>query len=254
VFVTQPTAFDIPSEVQELLQRYVKETTALFGQQLEGIILYGSAVRGEFLPGRSNVNLLLLVNGYEREGLKRYAKAQRRWSREQFAVPLLLTEADLTKPGTVFPLEYLEIQEQHRVLWGRDPFIGLHIDRTHLGYQVRQGLEGNLLRLRQRFIEGGGTEEAITMLLPLSLTALLPCLRGLQRLAGEPPLFHSEPLLANVQAMTGLDLTGFMDVLHLKRGIISPGPVEVPRLYDRYVENLQRLISQVQPDGTLKTP
>ncbi|MCK6499797.1 MAG: nucleotidyltransferase domain-containing protein, partial [Nitrospira sp.] len=110
--MTQPTAFDIPSEVQELLQRYVKETTALFGQQLEGIILYGSAVRGEFLPGRSNVNLLLLVNGYEREGLKRYAKAQRRWSREQFAVPLLLTEADLTKPGTVFPLEYLEIQEQ----------------------------------------------------------------------------------------------------------------------------------------------
>lgn len=249
--MTQPTVLDIPSEVQQLLKRYVKETTALLGSQLEGILLYGSAVRGEFLPGRSNINLLLMVSGYDREGLKRYAKAHKRWSREQFVVPLVLTEADLTQPGTVFPLEYLEIQEQHRVLWGRDPFIGLHIDRTHLAYQVRQGLQGNLVRLRQRFIEGGGTEEAIAMLLPLSLTALLPCLRGLQRLAGQPPLFQSEALLAGIQAMTGIDLTGLNDVLHLKRGIITPGPVEVPRLFDRYAANLDALIALVRPDGTV---
>ena len=61
--MTQPTALDIPSEVQQLLQRYVKETTALLGSQLEGIVLYGSAVRGEFLPGRSNINLLLWFQG-----------------------------------------------------------------------------------------------------------------------------------------------------------------------------------------------
>ena len=168
--MTQPTTLDIPSDVQQLLQRYVKETTALLGRQLEGILLYGSAVGSEFLPGRSNLNLLLMVSGYEREGMRRYAKAHKRWSREQFVVPLVVTEADLTKPGTVFPLEYLEIQEQHRVLWGRGPFIGLRIDRTHLAYQVQQGIQGNLVRLRQRFIEGGGTEEAMAMLLPLSLT------------------------------------------------------------------------------------
>ncbi len=251
VFVTQPTALDIPSEVQQLLQRYVKETTALLGSQLEGILLYGSAVGGEFLPGRSNVNLLLMLSGYEREGMQRYAKAHKRWSREQFVVPLVVTEAELTKAGTVFPLEYLEIQERHRVLWGRDPFIGLHIDRTHLAYQVLQGIHSNLVRLRQRFIEGGGTEEAMTMLLPLSLTALLPCLRGLQRLAGQPALFQSDALLTAIRSLTGLDLTGLGDVLELKRGIISPGPVEVPRLYERYAGNLDALIALVRPDGTV---
>jgi predicted nucleotidyltransferase len=249
--VTQPTTLDIPSDIQQLLQRYVKETTALVGGQLEGILLYGSAVRGEFLPGRSNINLLLMLSSYDREGLKRYAKAHKRWSREQFVVPLVVTEAELTRPGTVFPLEYLEIQEQHRVLWGRDPFIGMHIDRTHLGYQVQQGLQGNLVRLRQRFIEGGGTEEAISMLLPLSLTALLPCLRGLQRLAGQPPLFQSDALLAGIQKMTGIDVTGFNEVLQLKRGIISPGPVEVPRLFDRYAATLAALIQVVGPEGIL---
>jgi len=249
--VTQPTALDIPSEVQQLLKRYVKETTTLLGSQLEGILLYGSAVGGEFLPGRSNLNLLLMLTEYEREGMKRYAKAHKRWSREQFVVPLLVTEAELTRPGTVFPLEYLEIQEQHRVLWGRDPFIGMHIDRTHLAYQVQQGIQGNLVRLRQRYIEGGGTEEAMTMLLPLSLTALLPCLRGLQRIAGQPALFQSDALLAGVRTLTGLDLAGLNDVLELKRGIISPGPVEVPRLFERYAANLEALIALICPDGTV---
>ena len=220
-------------------------------------------MRGEFLPGRSNINLLLMVSGYDREGLRRYAKTHKRWSREQFVVPLVLTEPELTRPGLVFPLEYLEIQEQHRVLWGRDPFIGLHIDRTHLAYQVRQELQGNLVRLRQRFIEGGGTEEAIAMLLPLSLTALV-CLYLATSMTSEathagPPswlvcllvaaLFQSDALLAGIQTMTGIDFAGLTDVLHLKRGIITPGPVEVPRLFDRYAANLDALIALVGPDG-----
>ena len=55
----------LPNETQKLLHTYVKEVKTLFGEQLEGVLLYGSAVRGEFLQGRSNLNLLLLVSSYE---------------------------------------------------------------------------------------------------------------------------------------------------------------------------------------------
>ena len=116
---------------------------------------------------------------------------------------------------------------------------------------LRRELRYTLVRLRQRYIEGGGTEEAMTMLLPLSLTALLPCLRGLQRLAGQPALYQSDALLASIRHMTGLDLVGLGDVLELKRGIISPGPVEVPRLFERYAGNLDALLAVIRPDGTV---
>ena len=51
----------LPGDTQKLLKTYVKEVKGVFGEQLEGMLLYGSAVRGEFLPGRSNLNILLLV-------------------------------------------------------------------------------------------------------------------------------------------------------------------------------------------------
>jgi predicted nucleotidyltransferase len=63
----------LPSDIQKLLQAYVKEVKGQFGEQLEGMLLYGSAVRGEFLPGRSNLNILLLVSSYDSAVLKQYS-------------------------------------------------------------------------------------------------------------------------------------------------------------------------------------
>jgi hypothetical protein len=120
----------LSNETQKLLQTYVKEVNAAFGDQLEGLLLYGSAVRGEFLKGRSNLNILLLVSSYDSAVLKQYSLLHRRWSQEQIVVPLFLTEEELRMSAAVFPLEFLEIQEQHRVLDGRDPFIGFHDNFT----------------------------------------------------------------------------------------------------------------------------
>lgn len=231
----------LPAEIQQTLRAYAKDVRETFGTRLEGLILYGSAVRGEFLPGRSNLNLLLLVSSYDSALLKQYGKLHRRWSKERIVVPLFLTEAELTASASVFPLEYSEIQEQHRLLGGRDPFVGFHVDTRHLTFEAVQGLRSNLLRLRQRFVEGGGTEEAATILLTLSITSVLPCLRGVQRALGKPVSAGSEALLKEVGSQWSLDLRGLHDALLLKRGQISPGPHEVPRLFDRYMHDLEAL-------------
>lgn len=236
----------LPDETQQLLRSYVKDVVQVYGNQLEGVLLYGSAVRGEFLPGRSNLNLLLFVSSYDVAVLKKYSGIHKRWNKEQIVVPLFLTKDDLQSASLVFPLEYLDILECHRVLWGQDPFVGFKVDTRHLASEVLQGLRGNLLRVRQRFVEGGGTEEAVTILLPLSITALLPVLRGAQRLLGRPVLSHGEPLLKDIEAQCAIDLSGLRDALLLKRGQISPGQKEVPRLMDRYLENLTRLVTTLE--------
>lgn len=236
----------LPDETQKLLQTYVKDVKGRFGEKLEGMLLYGSAVRGEFLPGRSNLNILLLVSSYDSVVLKQYGSLHRHWSKEQIVVPLFLTEEELHTSAAVFPLEFLEIQEQHRVLGGRDPFIGFHVKTDRLREAVVQGLTSNLLRLRQRYVEGGGSDDATTILLPLSITATLPLLRGVQRLLGRPVLSHSDAVIKDVAEQLKLDLQGLLDAWLLKRGQISPGPHEVPRLFDRYLQAATMLTRAVE--------
>ena len=242
----------LPDDTQKLLQTYVKEVTGTFGEQMEGLLLYGSAVRGEFIPGRSNLNILLLVSSYDSAVLKQYSALHRRWSKEQIMVPLFLTEEELHMSAAVFPLEFLEIQEQHRVLGGRDPFIGFHVKTDRLRDAVVQGFASHLLRLRQRYVEGGGGAEATTILLLLSITSMLPLLRGVQRLLGRPPLSHSDAAISDVAEDLKLDLQGLLDAWLLKRGQISPGPHEVPRLFDRYLQaatQLTRAVAQLPQLG-----
>ncbi|HEV8327653.1 MAG TPA: hypothetical protein VGQ08_09225 [Nitrospiraceae bacterium] len=242
----------LPDEIQKLLRTYVKDVKGVFGEQLEGMLLYGSAVRGEFLPGRSNLNILLLVSSYDSAVLKKYGALHRHWSKEQIVVPLFLTEEELHTSAAVFPLEFLEIQEQHRVLGGRDPFIGFHVKTDRLRETVVQGVTSHLLRLRQRYVEGGGSDDATTILLPLSITSIVPLLRGVQRLLGRPVLSHSDAVIKDVAEQLKLDLQGLLDVLLLKRGQISPGPREVPRLFDRYLQAatlLTRAVAQLLQQG-----
>lgn len=236
----------LPDEYQQHLRAYVKDVQRVYGGALDGVLLYGSAVGGEFLPGRSNLNIVLVVTSTKADVLKKYSGLHRRWAKEQIVVPLFVTQADLPAMALVFPLEYLEIQEQHRLLAGQDPFVGFTVDQRHLLPEVLQSLRGNLLRVRQRFIEAGGTEEAITILLPLSLTAILPCLRGAQRLLKRPVLFHGEPLLKDFETLLSIDLSGLRDAWLLKRGQISPGQKEVPRLMERYLESLEQLVRAVE--------
>jgi hypothetical protein len=235
---------EIPESVRETLRPYMEQVKKLFGNAFEAVILYGSAAGVEYLPGKSNINLLILLAKQDTGLLKQYAALHKRWQKEQIVVPLFLTAAELKSSLALFPLEYLEIQEQHVLLAGRDPFPELRIDLKNLRTQCEQELRGNLLRLRQRFVEGGASTEAITILLPLSFTALMPCLRGLLRAKERPVERSADGVLQAVEKEFGIDTAAFQDVLNLKRGIISPGPAEAPRLFDRYAATLQALIDK----------
>jgi hypothetical protein len=236
----------LPEQTQKILRSYVQDVAETFGDRLEAVLLYGSAVRGDFLPGRSNVNVLLFLSSYDVSLLRQYAAVHAKWSKEQVVAPLFLTKDDLQASAFVFPLEYHDIQECHRVLWGQDPFVGFKVDHRHLAGEVLQSLRGNLVRMRQRLVEEGGREEAMTILLPLSITALLPVLRGVQRLLDRPVLSQGEALVRDLESCFEVDLGALREALSLKRGHTSPGQKEVPRLMDRYLDGLGRLVAAVE--------
>ncbi len=243
---SERTIEGLPEQTQKLLQAYAKEVKSTFGDPLEGLLIYGSAVRGEFLPGRSNLNLLLLVTGYDAAMLQRYQPVHKRWSKEGVIIPLFLTDQEIRTSSALFPLEFLEIQEHHRVLGGRDPFVGFHVDPGRVRDAVMQGLAGHVLRLRQRFVEAGGANDAVMILLPLAVTSAVPLLRGIQRMRGWPVLTQSDAVIKDVADRLQIDLQGIQEALMLKRGIISPGPSEIPRVFDRYLKAATMLAEAMQ--------
>lgn len=229
-----------------MLRSYVAEVARIFGPTLEGILLYGSAACGDYLPGRSNLNLMVILSAHDAVKLGQYAKVHRRWQKEGIVVPLFLTGWEVRTGADCFPLEYLDVMHAHVLLKGRDPFPELSINLGNLRAQCEQEIRGNLLRLRQRFVEGAGKPEAAAILMPLSLTALLPALKGILRLLGLRVPASADAVLADLKADLGVDPAVFQEVLSLKRGLITPGPVELPRLFERYLSTLQDVVERLE--------
>jgi predicted nucleotidyltransferase len=63
----------VPEDVRRTLRSYLADVTKVFGPEVEAVILYGSAARGDYLPGRSNVNLLILLKRQDGALLREYA-------------------------------------------------------------------------------------------------------------------------------------------------------------------------------------
>lgn len=237
---------EMPEEVQRTLRTYLGQLRREIGDHLEGVILYGSLARGEYVQGRSNINLLVIIRQFSIEIGRRCGSLHRRWGKDRVLAPLMMTEEELRTSLDVFPLEYLDMKYHHVLLEGRDPFPELHLNESNLKAQCQQELMGNVLRVRQRFIEGEGRVEAIQALLLLSITALIPCLRGLLRMFGHSSTGTAVTILEGLPKTLQVDPTVFQEVLNLKRGLSSPGTKEFPRLLERYLKALQGLMKHVR--------
>jgi hypothetical protein len=188
----------------------------------------------------------VLVRHLTVDGLQRAGRLHRQWGKHQIVAPLMMTEEELRRSCYLFPLEYLQMQDHHVLLIGRDPFGACPIEDRQLGWQCEQELMVNLFRLRQRFVEGEGRAEAIRALLILSITAVLPCLRGLLRVLGQPSKGRDVEILERLPGALQFEATVLLEMLHMKRGMSSPGTLEWPKVYERYLQNLESLSTRVR--------
>jgi hypothetical protein len=239
-------SLDLPEDVREILEKYLTVLKKDWHDILEGVLLFGSAARGDFIAGRSNINILMIVGPLSVDLLQRAGRLHRQWGKHQIVAPLMMTQEELRRSCHLFPLENLQMQEHHVLLIGRDPFATLEIEDKQLGWQCEQELMVNLFRLRQRFVEGEGRAEAIQALLILSITAVLPCLRGLLRVLGQTSKGRDVQILERLPQALQFEPTVLLEILHMKRGMSSPGPLEWPKVYERYLQNLESLCKRVQ--------
>ncbi len=240
-----PIVKELPDEARQALRRCVTELKTLLEAEPASLVLFGSAARGEYLPGRSNLNLLIVPERVDVALLRRLAQAWKRWSRDQILAPLVLTRAELAVSARLFPLECLDLLAAHVLLAGDDPFRGLEVEEAGLHEACERELRNNVLRLRQRVLEGGGGEEAMSMLLCLSTTSAVPALRGLLRLRERPIPRSSDAVIQEAAAAWGFDPLALHEGFKLKRGLISPGPKELPRLFQRHLEALDDIVQRL---------
>lgn len=196
------------------LDELVTQLRAAYGTSLRSVILYGSAAAGgaEHVAKRSDYNVLVVVDQVPLDRLRELSAVTRAWREAGNHPPMTFTEREWRESGDVFAMEYADILERNKVLYGDPPFAGIVVDRDDLRLQLEREAMGVLLRLRGGVLLAGNDSGEQIKLMSASLSTLMAVFRGILRLAGRTPPHGYAEIAREVGALTGVDATPFETV------------------------------------------
>ena len=227
------------------LDELVRQLRAAYGGELRSVVLYGSAAAGEHIPKRSDYNVLVIVDALDVARLRAASAVARAWSETGSPPPLTLTMSEWRGSADIFPMEYADILERHKVLYGDAPFDGIAVDRSHLRLQLELEAMGKLLRLRQGVLAAGGNEKGLIELLANSLSSIMVIFRATVRLHGQVPPSDNLALADMVARLAGLEASPFARVVRHVRLEKTLGPAEAGEVLAGYVDGMQRLVAHL---------
>lgn len=225
------------TKLTELVNR-LKEAA---GKNLESVLLYGSAARGEYKPGASDVNILCTLVTMDLHELQLLAPVVHWWTKEEKEPPPLffLTE-ELHRSTDVFAIESLDLKRAHRVLYGNDPIAELDVPMNLHRVQVERDLRMLLMRLRQHALLAGKNELEYTTTLKKSDSTSLVLLRHTLLAFGEEPPEQPSAIFEKIAALTGANAAAFQDVHDFREG--AAAEKDIFKIYDAYLRAVEKVI------------
>jgi predicted nucleotidyltransferase len=171
--------------VQSVLEPFLADVDRVLGDRYSAV-LYGSAARGDFVQGRSDINVLMVLEDVSPGVLRSLASAFGAWRKAAQEPPLLLSRAEWLGAADAFPVEISDMRAAYRVLRGGDPLGELSVARTDLRRALEREFRGKLLRLRQGYVTLANDPAALSGVVAESVGTILVLYRALLTLLGRP--------------------------------------------------------------------
>jgi hypothetical protein len=215
------------------------------GDNLQSVILYGSAANGEFHRDFSNVNLLCVLRETSFATLTSITPAVKWWSGQKHHPPLVLNREELERSTDVFSIELLDMQQRHRVLFGEDVLSGLqipmHLHRAQVEYELRE----KLILLRGHFLLVGDSEGQLWDLMLRSLASFITLFRHTLIALGDAAQRSKRDAVQALSLRVQFDSSAFLQLLDVREGKAERKQFDGKDVFTRYLHGIQQVTAAV---------
>lgn len=231
--------------MERVLNQLVEKLKKSFDDRLVSVVLYGSAAVGDHDGRFSDINVLCVLRELGLRELADSAPVVRWWRELGNPSPLMLTVEEVRNATDCFPIEFHDITERHRVLYGEDVVAGLEVDDAFYRAQVEHELRAKLLRLRQKAAGVMRDRELLRTLLADSLPTFCTLFRHALRLAGHEAPFEKRGVLAAVREKLGVETGPLERILDFREGRIRARQLDPAPLLESYLGAIQSVVAVV---------
>jgi hypothetical protein len=231
-------------DLDQTLRQFTQDVKEIYADTLLALILYGSAASGDYVAGRSNINLLVLLMEVTPDELRKCTGYLPGWHKQGISTPLFVDPPYVRCSVDVFPMEFLDMKQRYRLLFGQDFLQGIELDLEHLRFQCEQELKGKMLKLRQLYLEKSDSEKQLGTLLVKSISSFTVHFRAMLHLKGTSPPHSVEDIFVSISQF-GLSTEAIRNVYRLRLGAITLGLAELNLLFRDYLHEIQAAVNFV---------
>jgi len=231
----------IPHSPEQIFEEFVSDVKAVFPEELLSIILYGSGAKGEYVHKKSDINFLIVLT---ENGILNLAKCfglVKKWSKRNVAVPLFMSKEYLRSSLDSFPIEFLSMQQHHKLIYGEDVLKDLQISKEHLRLEFEEQIKGKLLHLRKEFLATAGEKKLLTRLISITVPTFASLFTALLTLRGIEPPREKEAVLYKAAEALGLDQNVFRQIMAVRTNSVKLSATELITLMEKYIAEIRKL-------------
>ncbi len=130
-------------------------------------------------------------------------------------LPLLFTKEELVRGVDVFPVEFLNIKQNYKILYGEDFLKDIKISKKNLRQQLEFEFRSKLIHLRSEYLLSSGRE--LENLILSTVPALAPVMGGLVYLK-DLHYVDIKEMFDTVSQGYGMDMGVLKEIYDIKRG------------------------------------
>jgi len=167
------------SEITDSVKLFSEKVMSSYGDNLLSVSVFGSSLTDDYVTGKSDINTVLVLGKESLDSLNTLAGMAKAMSKKKIAVPLVITPEYLESSRDVFGVEFLDLQLNHKTVYGNDPFEGLSILKSDVRLQCERELKATLIRMRQGYIASAGNMKFVRDIVISAAVGLVPLLRAM---------------------------------------------------------------------------
>lgn len=227
---------------KDIVESLVSDYRGVFGEDLVSVIMYGSAVTHEYKPGISDINIAIVIKDNSISQITKSIGLQKKWVKSKVSTPFFMTREYIHNSCDTYPVEYLDMRSNYRVLYGEDPLENIEIKREHIRLQCERELRGASIHLRRSFVQCAGNNKMLADLLNVSIRRLIPVFKGLLKLKGQSIPKSKSDIIATVEDNYDLGASSLSDIFNSNN---KNRKQQYDRLFDNYANDIDTLIEAV---------
>jgi predicted nucleotidyltransferase len=227
------------------LKELVTKLERAYHDRLVSVILYGSAAATDHHKRFSDINVLCVLKQITARELGEGEPVFDWWRVHKHPAPLLMSEEEVYHSADCFPIEFRDMKDLRKVLFGLDVIADITIDTKFYRAQIEHELRSKLFRLRQQGARVLSKPAELFQLCVDSVSTFFVLARHAMVVAGVHAKTDRRAVVEQMGRTLQMDVAPFellLDVREDKSGSDAGDPGEI---FAAYLECIRRLIEFV---------